>query len=109
MRAVDGPIINGTRCAEWTGGCDKDGYGKFFAGGSTRKAHRVALEIAEGRALSPKDHALHACDNPPCCEPLHLSRGNHSKNMKERAERGRQAGGKIRRKGVAEWIEELGA
>lgn len=40
-------------CWLWTGPPDKDGYGRFWLAGKTRKAHRVAYETG-------------ACQKVPC-------------------------------------------
>jgi len=39
--------------------------------------------LAEGRDL------LHACDNPPCCNPAHLRPGTHLDNMLDMRRKGR--------------------
>ena len=31
----------------------------------------------------------HACDNPPCCNPLHLLGGTHADNVADKVRRGR--------------------
>lgn len=76
-------------CHTWTGFIDKDGYGRFPVGRTSIAAHRWMLQHSVGRALRTEEHALHHCDNPPCVNPKHLYVGDHSRNMKDRAARGR--------------------
>jgi hypothetical protein len=73
----------------------KFGYGYFnydTANGKNRTkikaAHRLAYELAYGRI--PEGLSVrHACDNPPCCNPRHLSLGNQTENMKDAIDRER--------------------
>ncbi len=67
------------------------GYGLFWLHGKTVRAHRFAYELIYG--FVPADALiLHACDNPPCVNPLHLSPSTHAENMRQMAERGRARG-----------------
>lgn len=58
------------------------GYGSFRSKGRKWRANRLALIISSGRDEA-KLHALHSCDNPPCCNPSHLRWGTHSENMQD--------------------------
>lgn len=52
-------------------------------------AHRFSWEIHNAEELG-KWHVLHSCDNPECCNPLHLIRGTHADNMRDMHEKGRR-------------------
>lgn len=85
------------RCWIWQGHIDKSGYGVAHAIRSSGKrgparAHRVLYEelvgpISEGKIL------MHACDNPPCVNPSHLTPGTDAENLRDMAQRGRSARG----------------
>jgi hypothetical protein len=55
-------------------------------------AHRIAYIIQHGSIPDGK-FVLHKCDNAKCINHEHLEIGNHEKNMKDRQERNRTAGG----------------
>jgi hypothetical protein len=74
-------------CWEWVGA--KDGfYGIIWRDGKTKKAHRVSYECYHG-PIPTGLHVLHACDNPSCINPDHLSVGTVKENMAQRDSRGR--------------------
>lgn len=50
-------------------------------------AHRLSYRMKYGN--NPKV-AMHACDEPSCWNPLHISDGTQSKNMRDMAAKGRQ-------------------
>ncbi|WP_370561079.1 HNH endonuclease signature motif containing protein [Edwardsiella tarda] len=50
--------------------------------------HRLAYTIHKG-PIPDGLSVLHSCDNPCCCNPLHLTVGDLKQNMRERKERGR--------------------
>lgn len=80
-------------CWPWLGGTTKGGYGAIMVTNTPRHsttAHRIALELHEGRPLGPDEEALHTCDNPPCCNPKHLFRGTQQVNMDDMREKGRR-------------------
>lgn len=70
-------------CWPWTATRTPQNYGQFDKRGS----HRVAFELTNG-AIPAGLYVLHSCDNPPCCNPAHLSLGTHADNLREAAERG---------------------
>ena len=63
--------------------------GTFGRGGA---AHRFSYWLHRG-PLYEGLCVLHSCDNPPCCNPRHLSLGTTRKNAEERSDRGRQPRG----------------
>lgn len=80
-------------CWEWTGETNSNGYGRFasWRGGVRRRhlAHRVSLSWSVGRLLDPSELVLHACDNPLCVNPRHLSVGTQVDNMQDAKAKGR--------------------
>ena len=79
-------------CWVWTG--NKWGnYGRFKDDdGRWVGSHRWVLEEKLGRFLPSDIYALHSCDNPPCCNPKHISEGTHAENMQQMSARGRGRG-----------------
>lgn len=85
-------ISNPNDCWEWTAHKLKKGYGWFRIAGSSSSAHRVAAFLSGMLvSLQSKDHVLHKCDNPPCCNPAHLFVGNNAINVADRVSKGRSA------------------
>ena len=94
-------------CWLWSGRISTGGYGNVTlpteefsrtGGGALRTvtASRAVIILREGRELLRSEYALHSCDNPPCCNPAHLSMGSALENMGQKMERGR--GGHTRRR-----------
>lgn len=75
-------------CWEWTASRQRQGYGQFKLDGRNRMAHRLAYELAVG-PIPDGLQVNHHCDNPPCCNPMHLYVGTQSDNMQDRERRGR--------------------
>lgn len=78
-----------TACWPWTGSPNHGGYGQFTVkvDGKFKEpvAHRWLLEQLLGRKLSPipgVEDACHSCNNPICCNPLHLYVDDRSGNIK---------------------------
>lgn len=86
------------KCWPWLGSAAPEGYGRVTIrdpGGEPQQelAHRLALSLHLGRPLV--GWALHACDNPGCCNPHpgHVYEGSHAQNVADKMARGRQARG----------------
>ena len=77
-------------CWPWKAGCFEGGYGQFRLNKRKVKAHRMAYELTRG-ALPGGFFALHRCDNPPCCNPVHMFGGTQADNAHDRDAKGRTA------------------
>jgi hypothetical protein len=76
-------------CWLWIGDTIKKGYGRLtIYNGKSRNllAHRVVHFIATGEWPI---NVIHSCDNPPCCNPKHLSGGTMVDNMADMKSKGR--------------------
>jgi hypothetical protein len=85
-------------CWPFIGYCEPRGYGRFspLGGERTRQAHRVAWELGHGREIPKSDVeivVMHSCDNPPCCNPAHLSLGTDAENQADCVAKGRKSRG----------------
>ncbi|MFD8144760.1 HNH endonuclease [Streptomyces sp. NPDC059708] len=93
-------------CWLWTAATNEHGYGVMRPtgqrSGPTVKAHRVSLTLSgvdvEGFVV------LHACDNPPCVNPAHLSVGTKADNSADMVSRDRHARGS--RSGTSKLTEQ---
>ena len=83
-------------CAIWTGSPDHQGYGKtsrMIDGKQvTIRPHRAVYELYFG-SVDPSMGVLHKCDNPLCCNILHLFAGSQLDNIRDKVAKGRQARG----------------
>ncbi len=83
-------------CWEWVGGTNTAGYGHLGTpDGKRHLSHRLVV------AAQPGEVVMHSCDNPPCCNPLHLERSTHAANMADMVSKGRQ------QKGESHWNSKL--
>lgn len=77
-------------CWEWTQKRDAWGYGHFVVGNLRwrhLRASRFAFYLAN--KYWPQLLVLHTCDNPPCCNPVHLYEGGNDLNAQDRVNRNR--------------------
>lgn len=75
-------------CWPWRGAVLAQGYGEFKIAKRMFKAHRIALFLTTAEW---KEVAMHICDNPLCCNPLHLRGGTQKENVADRVRKGRSA------------------
>lgn len=79
-------------CWIWTGRVDAGGYGTIKDKGKPEGVHRVSYRLAYGDI--PAGMVIrHACDNPSCVNPAHLTTGTVQQNMADRVARGRSLKG----------------
>lgn len=81
-------------CWNWTACKTPIGYGKIGKGGDEGWvfSHRVAFELANGN-LPEGMVVMHLCDNPSCCNPLHLRAGTQAENLRDMRAKGRDCRG----------------
>lgn len=77
-----------SKCWNWLGVKNLQGYGKFSQFGRTFAAHRTSYEMHKGPIPSGQV-VRHACDNPSCVNPSHLLTGTRHDNMADMVARGR--------------------
>jgi hypothetical protein len=95
-------------CWPWRGErAGKPGYEygrvRIGPGRASTGAHRIAYQLHTGRSAGDLK-VLHSCDNPPCCNPLHLRAGTQGDNMRDASDRGRATS---RRKVNPEQVGEI--
>lgn len=95
----------GVPCQEWVGNRLKFGYGTLKVNGKMYLAHRVAWLIAHKQIPANKPCVLHYCDNPACCEELHLFTGTKKDNADDRERKGRGNQPKGERHGRAKLLD----
>lgn len=82
------PSNNPMDCWSWSGATGAFGYGQIRFDGRLFLAHRLSYELAYGPIPSGR-LVMHSCDNPPCCNPAHLSLGTHADNHADMRAKGR--------------------
>lgn len=73
-------------CWLWTASLSGTGYGQIKNGNRIVRAHNAVCRLVHGEPEEGQC-ALHSCDNKLCCNPAHLSWGNHTRNMREARDR----------------------
>ncbi len=73
--------------------CHKDGYGYPKRNQKGILAHRWSYEHHYGITLDTTVVVRHKCDNPLCCNPLHLLIGSQADNVNDMMERKRNKRG----------------
>jgi hypothetical protein len=73
-------------CWEWRGATRHHGYGGIKVNGRVERAHRLAWEFFNDELLGDR-WALHSCDNPKCCNPMHIYPGDSRKNSDDYSDR----------------------
>lgn len=76
-------------CWEWTGSRGgRDGRGYITVDKRKMLSYRVVYELVHGEI--PEGMVVrHKCDNPLCCNPVHLELGTHVDNEADKYERDR--------------------
>ncbi len=81
-------LVREDECLVYKGCRDKWGYAQLGIDGKRRQAHRYAWELRRG-PIPAGLKVLHTCDNPPCCNPLHLFLGTDADNLRDKRMKGR--------------------
>lgn len=77
-------------CWEWTGAKEPRDYGHTQGTrGENTRAHRLSWELTYG-VIADDMYVCHKCDNPPCCNPVHLYLGTPKENAQDRDRRKRR-------------------
>ena len=75
-------------CWPWTGYKDPEGYGHLSYRSQRWLSTRLAWTLYHGEI--PKGmEVCHRCDNPPCCNPVHLFLDTHAGNLNDSANKQR--------------------
>lgn len=75
-------------CWPWMGARQGQGYGTVMFDRHHMLAHRVAYMLTYGDIL-PTLYVCHKCDNPICCNPIHLFIGTPQDNALDMVRKGR--------------------
>ncbi len=75
-------------CWLWKGKFFENGYPKFAVEQKVVRAHRIVAETCLGPI--PNGWIIcHECDNPKCCNPIHLFIGTHKANAEDMVSKNR--------------------
>ena len=84
------PSVGLFSCWPFLGCLMPNGHGRVKRVGRNVLPHRWSYEHHYGVKLDSQTIIRHKCDNPACCNPLHLEPGTQADNVRDRDERGRQ-------------------
>lgn len=98
-------VSRGDGCWEWMGSLVR-GYGHVSINDGTVKAHRMAFELSKG-PIPPGMRVLHACDNPRCVNPEHLSIGTPKMNTEDMVRKGRHRNGSVLNEALVREIRRM--
>jgi hypothetical protein len=76
-------------CWPWLGFRNPKGYGQSSIDNKTMLAHRWSYQHHHGVVIYNALQVRHTCDNPSCCNPLHLLLGTNQDNVNDKMQRGR--------------------
>lgn len=93
-------------CWLWTGAKNNRGYGQITNQQRRIYGHRLVWSFVNG-PIPESLQILHSCDNPPCCNPAHLSIGTQADNMQDCSAKGRTAMPTNQPHGTAHWNRKL--
>lgn len=81
-------------CWPWQAAKAAKGYGRFKVGGKLFSPHRLVYALVHGPIQNVAEThgsvVMHACDNPACCNPAHLSLGRQQNNVNDMDAKGRR-------------------
>ncbi len=86
-------IRNSNNCLEWPFTRDRKGYGIKRNNGKTQRVHRLVFQLFHELKLDSSTHVLHRCDNPSCCNPIHLFSGTNLDNSNDKVKKRRHVFG----------------
>lgn len=81
------------KCWNWKGCRFPTGYGRSTVFKKNEYAHRTAFILSKGN-IPDGLCVCHKCDNPSCCNPMHLWLGTDADNMHDRDAKGRNNKGR---------------
>ncbi len=97
-----------SECWPWLGRRTAKNYGRCSTKYGNLSPHRVAWERWNGLPLGEL-HACHSCDNPPCCNPMHIFPGTQKENTKDYLQKFGHARPMLGRKHTREALQKMSA
>lgn len=83
-------LTDPSACWEYTGYYNVKRRTPYYSyGGMKVIPYRLVWELFNGEPIPKDQMILHKCDNRKCCNPSHMSLGNHQENIDDMKERER--------------------